>query len=327
MGIINYARYIKPARAWLPFQTPACLYPSKNCLDVLSLVTSLKSLSKHKLSSLVALTASTGYFVSASVCQPSIAAGVFVGTLFTAFSASTFNQLIEAPFDSQMARTNLRCLPSKSLTLMQAANYGILTGTLGLSVLYSSCGHVSASLSLFNIALYSLVYTPLKQFSCKNTSIGAIVGGVPPLIGWSASGQSILQPAAFVLPLILFFWQYPHFNSLSWRIKTEYTKACYAMAAVERPDLLSKYALFASLHLFPTCISSCITGLSEDAFLLSSACLNIPFLLLACRFASSPDKESSRRLFLYSLLYLPLTMAFLYGLRPNLQSLKAHNLK
>lgn len=317
MAIIKYAQYIKPTRIWLPLQASSCLHPPRSCANAQSLVTSLKSLSKHRLSSLVALTASAGYFVAADIYQPSVAAGVFVGTLFTAFSASTFNQLIEAPFDSQMARTKLRCVPSKAVTLMQAANYGMLTGALGLSVLYSACGHVPASLSLFNIALYSLVYTPLKQFSCKNTSIGAIVGSVPPLIGWSASGQGILQPAAFVLPLVLFLWQYPHFNSLSWKIKTEYTKACYAMAAVERPDLLSKYALFASLHLFPTCIASCITGLSEDVFLLSSTCLNIPLLLLACRFASSPDRESSRRLFLYSLLYLPLTMAFLCSSRPK----------
>ena len=42
-----------------------------------------------------------------------------------------------------------------------------------------------------NTVLYAGVYTPMKVVSATNTWVGAVVGGIPPLMGWTAaSGQS-----------------------------------------------------------------------------------------------------------------------------------------
>ena len=46
---------------------------------------------------------------------------------------------------------------------------------------------LAAMLAGLNVGLYTLVYTPMKRIHPCNTTIGAIVGAVPPLIGWSAA--------------------------------------------------------------------------------------------------------------------------------------------
>lgn len=45
----------------------------------------------------------------------------------------------------------------------------------------------TAALGAANIVLYAAAYTPLKQLSVVNTWVGAVVGAVPPLMGWAAA--------------------------------------------------------------------------------------------------------------------------------------------
>ena len=46
---------------------------------------------------------------------------------------------------------------------------------------------LTAGLGLANIVLYAGVYTPMKVVSASNTWVGAVVGAIPPLMGWSAA--------------------------------------------------------------------------------------------------------------------------------------------
>lgn len=54
-------------------------------------------------------------------------------------------------------------------------------------------------------------------------AIGSVVGAIPPLMGWAAATGG-LDPGAFVLAGVLYSWQFPHFNSLSWKLQPEYSK-------------------------------------------------------------------------------------------------------
>ena len=71
--------------------------------------------------------------------------------------------------------------------------------------------------------LYTAVYTPLKRVSIVNTWVGSVVGAIPPLIGWAGCAGS-LDAGAAVLAGILYTWQFPHFNSLSWNLRPDYSK-------------------------------------------------------------------------------------------------------
>ena len=66
----------------------------------------------------------------------------------------------------------------------------------------------------------------MKRVTVANTWVGSLVGAIPPLMGW-ASATGNLDASAFVLGGILFAWQFPHFNSLSWNLRPDYSKAGY----------------------------------------------------------------------------------------------------
>jgi heme O synthase-like polyprenyltransferase len=64
----------------------------------------------------------------------------------------------------------------------------------------------TAALGGANIGLYAGVYTPLKAVSMANTWVGAVVGAIPPLMGWAAASGS-LDAGAAALAAALYFWQ------------------------------------------------------------------------------------------------------------------------
>ena len=74
-----------------------------------------------------------------------------------------------------------------------------------------------------NIILYAGVYTPSKRYSIANTWIGAVVGAIPPLMGWAAC-VGHLDMGALALGMILYAWQFPHFNALSWNYRPDYSR-------------------------------------------------------------------------------------------------------
>ena len=101
---------------------------------------------------------------------------------------------------------------------------------------------VASMLTLANLFLYTSVYTPMKRLSIYNTWVGSIVGALPPIIGW-VSATGTLDIGALVLGGILYTWQFPHFNSLSWNLRPDYSRAGYRMMSVTDPGLCKRVAL------------------------------------------------------------------------------------
>ena len=97
-------------------------------------------------------------------------------------------------------------------------------------------------LAVGNLVLYTSIYTPMKRLSILNTWVGSIVGAIPPIIGW-VSATGTLDFGALVLGGILFTWQFPHFNSLSWNLRPDYSRAGYRMMSVTDPELCKRVAL------------------------------------------------------------------------------------
>jgi len=182
---------------------------------------------------------------------------------------------------------------------------------VGTILLYTQVNGLSAFLSAFNLFLYTCVYTPLKRVSIINTWVGSLVGAIPPLIGWSAATGS-LEPSAFILAGILFAWQFPHFNSLSWNLRPDYSKAGYRMMSVTNPDLCRRVALRYSAACIAICTAAPLLDLTTWAFALDSFVLNAYLTYLAYRFYEKADSNSSRKLFRYTLVHLPLLMTLMF---------------
>ena len=94
-----------------------------------------------------------------------------------------------------------------------------------LILLYiSQTAFFSGVLALF---LYNGLYTRLKPVSYLAIIPGALVGAIPPVIGWTASGGLLTDPSLIYLSFLIFMWQIPHFWILLVRYYTDYREAGY----------------------------------------------------------------------------------------------------
>lgn len=280
-------------------------------LDLASLPKHYLILSKARLTLLVCMTATAGYGMAPGPLSFQMAAYATIGTALASAAANTVNQILEVPFDSQMNRTKNRVLVRGCMSTFHAFSFAVATVSAGTLLLYTQVNGVCASLALLNFFLYTCVYTPLKRVSIINTWVGSLVGAIPPLIGWSAATGS-LEPGAFVLAGILFAWQFPHFNSLSWNLRPDYSKAGYRMMSVTDPDLCRRVALRYSAACIAICTAAPLLDLTTWAFAVDSLVLNVYLTYLAYRFYEKADSSSSRKLFRFTLIHLPLLMTLMF---------------
>ncbi|CAI5526503.1 unnamed protein product, partial [Closterium sp. Naga37s-1] len=157
-----------------------------------------------------------------------------LGTFLAAASANTWNQVYEVANDALMKRTRGRPLPAGRMTRQHAIAWGLLTGASGLAILATQTNSMTAGLGAANILLYAGVYTPLKQLHIANTWVGAVVGAIPPLMGWAAASGG-LDWGAGVLAGALYLWQMPHFLALAWLCRKDYAAGGYRMLSLADP--------------------------------------------------------------------------------------------
>ena len=245
-------------------------------------------------------------------------AATVIGTSLCVCSANAFNQLMEVPYDCQMKRTHNRVLPRYSISLFHAFVFALGCGISGFLILYYNVNPCAAVLGGSNILLYALVYTPLKRITTWNTWVGAVVGAIPPLIGYAASSGSLDSRSA-ILAAVLFCWQFPHFNALSFHIKNQYAMAGYRMMSVMDPLANARACLTYSIWLCPlTCLCAAPSiKLTSPWFLLDGNILNAIMIYKALQFYDSNCPKSARRLFLFSLIHLPCFMILMILHRPE----------
>lgn len=264
-------------------------------------------LSKSRLTSLVVLTSMAGYALAPASFQLTTFAFCAVGTGLVSAAANSINQYHEVPFDAQMSRTKNRVLVKGLLEPVHAIGFAALTSSVGLGVLYFGVNPLTAALGAGNLILYTSVYTPMKRMSILNTWLGSVVGAIPPLMGWAGCTGG-LDAGALVLGALLYSWQFPHFNALSWNLRPDYSRAGYRMMAVTNPALCRRVALRHTGIITATCLVSPYIGVTNTWFALESLPLNIYFMYLAWQFYQKSDSASSRKLFRFSLVHLPALM-------------------
>ncbi len=150
----------------------------------------------------------------------------FAGLCITG-SANAINQAVEKDTDAQMKRTSNRPVAAGRLTQQQAYAFAIITGVLGVGLmLYFNMA--AALLSAFSLFLYAFIYTPLKKINSIAVLVGAFPGAIPCLIGWVAATNEF-SAGGWVLLLIQFLWQFPHFWAIAWVSHTDYSKVGFKL--------------------------------------------------------------------------------------------------
>jgi len=61
----------------------------------------------------------------------------------------------------------------------------------------------------------SFTYTRMKRKHWLNTQVGAIVGAIPPLMGYTAASGGSFGIEGTCVAAMLFFWQFPHYYALA----------------------------------------------------------------------------------------------------------------
>lgn len=291
-------------------------------------------LSKSRLTTLVVLTAMGGVALSPLPATIPVLLATAVGTALCSTSANTLNQIQEIPYDAQMARTRMRPLVRRAISPVHAAGFAAVTGVSGPVLLWTMVNPTTAVLGLLNIALYAGPYTWTKRTTIWNTWVGAVVGAIPPLMGWTACGghlpPSSTNPvtlffpsfitsspvvdltlidnplASFALFMVLFSWQFPHFNALSHFVRESYAQAGYHMLCVLNPAKNRLVALRHALLFVPICsILVPLSGLTTWAFALTSIIPNAIIVRAAWQFWRQGTDKQARALFQHSLWFLP----------------------
>lgn len=259
---------------------------------------------------MVVLSTIFGYLLAPGAFDPAIFSSTVLGTAFTVASANTINQYLEVEWDSMMKRTKNRPLPAGHMTPNHALGFGVVTGALGTIILGTLVNPISATLAFSNIILYTMVYTPMKRVHPLNTAVGALVGAIPPLIGWAAQTGG-LEAGAWVAFLVMSLWQMPHFHALSWPLRHDYGNAGYRMLVSVKPERAPIHTLaytVASLALAPFAV---YTGLATPHFALLGTLPSLPWIYYSYKFYSQRSNLTARQSFKWSLYWLPLFFALL----------------
>ena len=184
----------------------------------------------------VVFSATIGYLLGVDTFEITTFSLLVVGGFFVTGAANGFNQIIEREHDKFMERTAVRPLALGNLSVTQAFIFSMLLGALGIFALnhinpqgsFFGLMSKSGAFGLLSIALYVLVYTPLKRISPLAITVGAVPGAIPFLLGFVAATDDF-GIAAGTLFAIQFFWQYPHFIAIAWVQDAEYKKAGFKM--------------------------------------------------------------------------------------------------
>jgi heme o synthase len=168
------------------------------------------SLCKLKIALFAALSAASGFFLggrSPGAAWPLLVAGTFL----MACGACALNQYQERGSDARMARTANRPLPAGRVSPRRALGFSLILIGSGAAILYRSAPPAAALLGLGAVLWYNGVYTLLKARNAFAEFPGALIGAVPPAMGWLAGGGHLSEPPLIALCFFYFMWQVPHF--------------------------------------------------------------------------------------------------------------------
>ncbi|HZI57482.1 MAG TPA: heme o synthase [Verrucomicrobiae bacterium] len=288
-----------------------------------SLLGDYLQLFKVRVTALIVMTAWAGYYMGAAKSGVSSLTwtllNALVGIGVTCAGSAALNEVLEYKIDALMRRTRNRPLPAGRMSLATGMTAGILATVLGPVYLALTTNSLTGVLAFSTAAIYLAFYTPLKRISPISTFVGAFPGAMPPLLGWTAVRGKMEIEAVFLF-LIVFFWQFPHFQAIAWMYREDYEAAGIKMLPVVDKaghsvirQMLTYCSTLVSVSLVPSLLR--MTG---KVYLFGALVLGLAFLWFVFRLArtklptTSPDsRKFARQLLQASVIYLPLLFALM----------------
>ncbi|MCS6954128.1 MAG: heme o synthase [Bryobacterales bacterium] len=277
-------------------------------------------LTKPSITWLILMSTAVGYFFGRQAGWDLVELlHTMLGTGLLASGTAALNQWYEWREDALMRRTQHRPIPSGRVAPRRAFLFGTALALAGFLELWWGVNPLSASLGLATLLSYLLLYTPLKKRSPVSTTVGAIPGAMPPLIGYAAA-RGELTAEAWALYAILFLWQFPHFLAIAWMYRSDYARAGIRMLPVVEPDCRStaRQILWYSLLLIPASVLPGFLGMTGKAYLAGALVLSSLYFAAGWRAAVERTAARARAVLLASVVYLPLLYGLMVADRPGM---------
>jgi protoheme IX farnesyltransferase len=265
------------------------------------------ALMKPRIMVMALLTAAGGMSLAPGAPEPGTWLALMVGTALIVGAANTLNMYLERDIDCLMARTKDRPLPAGRMEPAFALGLGVAQAFLSVPVLTFAINPLTGLLGVIALLFYVTLYTPLKQRTVLATLIGSVPGAMPALMGWTAVTSSI-DVRGLAIFGVLFIWQVPHFHAIALFRHKDYVRAGLKTVPSEQGELAARRRIAAylviqvalSLTLYPLGVAG--LGYAAVAAVAGAAYLGYGLAGLL------PDVNArwARRLFLASILYLPL---------------------
>jgi len=276
---------------------------------------------KLRVTSLIVMTAWTGYFMGAAKSGVSSwnsgMLHALLGIGLVSGGTAAMNEVFEIDVDALMRRTAGRPLPSKRMGMTQGMAIASLMFFAGGAYLAVMTNTLTVVLTMATAVIYLGAYTPLKRVSPVCTFIGAIPGALPPLLGWTAA-RGRIEAEGLVLFAIVFCWQFPHFYSIAWMYREDYANAKIRMLPVveENGSWTRREIIGYCLALIPATVLPALMHMAGRVYLVSAILLAGGMLWYGLQASFSPPPMSSpqarvhaRNLLKATVIYLPLLSA------------------
>jgi len=266
---------------------------------------------KPSLSIMVVFSSVIGYLLAPKVVEYDwkMIVLLFIAGLLVTGSANAINQVVEKDTDAMMKRTAKRPVAAGRMTAAEGWAFAVITGMVGVFMLGNSFNWLSAGIALLSLFLYAFIYTPLKKVSSISVLVGAVPGALPCVIGWAA-GNDALSTGGWVLFLLQFMWQFPHFWAIAWIAHNDYAKAGFKLLPSELGP--TKYTaiqtIIYSLLLIPVGVIPYFIGVSGTISLVIVALANVFMVWRCVQLYRNMDVSSARRVMFSSYIYLPIVL-------------------
>jgi len=232
-----------------------------------------------------------------------------IATGLVTSGACTLNCYVEREADALMPRTCRRPIPAGVISPLRALAFGAVLVLIGCALLFWQANNLCGYLGVALVFIYLAIYTPAKRLTWLNTSIGALPGAIPPLIGW-ASARGQIDAPGWILFAMLFVWQHTHFFPIAWLYKDDYQKAGFRMLPVLESNGKKTFlvTLLSAIALLPISMLLYGTAFAGFAYGIGSTLGAVVLIAAGFRLSQHPSRAAAHAVLVLSLFYLPIIL-------------------
>jgi protoheme IX farnesyltransferase len=265
-------------------------------------------LTKPRIAVLLIFTTVTAMIIAAhGIPDLKALCGTVIGGVLAAIGASVLNCFIDRDLDKEMSRTKSRPIPAGRIAPLNALLFGVGLLAWSAFILVALVNVLTAFLALLGAVYYVIVYTMLlKRNTVLNILIGGGAGAIPVLVGWAAVTNG-LDPQAFLLFAIVFYWTPPHSWALALLVNTDYERAHVPMMPVARGEAVTRIQilLYAAQLVVITLLPLPFRMLGLFYFLVAAA-LGTGLIYQSIKLIRQATKVAAKATYKYSTTYLAL---------------------